>query len=85
VAGVVEHLVTAFPDGVVRVGRDGTASCPMGWRKDGGAGWARVATRHSPLFDAASAIGSPSAALTRQWTATRRALVELAHAGLVVD
>jgi hypothetical protein len=82
VAGVVEHLVTAFPDGVVRVERHGIATCPTSWRNDGG--WARVATRRSPLLDATSLIGAPSAALTRQWSATRRVLVELVDAGGVV-
>jgi hypothetical protein len=83
VARVIEHLVTAFPDGVVRVGRHGFARCPTSWRNDGG--WARVPSRRSPLLDATSLIGAPSAALTRQWSATRRALVELVDAGRVVD
>jgi hypothetical protein len=85
VATVIEHLVTAFPDGVVRRGRQSFATCPTTWRKGDDGAWQHVATGRSPLLDATSEIGAPSAALTRQWSMTRRTLDELFDAQRIVD
>lgn len=76
VSEVIDHLVTTFPDGVVHVQRH--AHLPMrtlARRPDGA--WVREPSASTfPLLDAASAIGEPSEALTRQWSATRRTLLQ---------
>ena len=47
-------------------------------------GWVRrQPVTHFPLLDATAAVGRPSPPLTRQWTATRRALVELLDGGRI--
>lgn len=72
---VVEHLVRAFPDGIVRVQRrpyDAHGS----WIHAGGA-WQRSRTATSfPLLDALSIVGAPSHYLTAQWRATRERLLQ---------
>lgn len=85
VAGGVAHLVALSPDGVIRLGRQGFARCPQTWAQTAAGTWARQPTTRFPLLDATSAVGSPSAALTRQWSSTRRALLELADAGRITD
>jgi hypothetical protein len=82
IAPVIEHLARAFPDGVVRTGRQGFEGVGTMQLVDGA--WTRghPATRF-PFLDEVSAVGTPSAALTRQWTATRRALLELSERGLI--
>jgi hypothetical protein len=85
VAGVVDQLVDAFPDGVIVRQRRGFGACPMTWRKCAGGEWSRQPTSSFPLLEVSSAIGTPSAALTRQWSATRRSLVELLDAGRLVE
>jgi hypothetical protein len=82
---VVDHLTRAFPDGVIRIQRQGFAVCPMTWREGADGAWSRQPTSSFPLLEATSAIGKPSAALTRQWTATRRGLLQLLDDGRVVD
>jgi len=84
ISGVVDHLVTAFPDGVIRPRREGFASCPT-TRCWAGGDWVRGPTSRFPLLDATSVIGAPCAAATRQWSATRRGLLQLLEAGHVVD
>jgi hypothetical protein len=80
---VVDDLLTRFPDGVVRVGRqafaDHTTITPMRDHTPA----ARQPATTFPLLDAVSALGAPSAALTRQWTAARRGLVRLLDAGWI--
>ena len=85
VADVVEHLAKEFPDGVIRLRRQGYASCPTGLRATSTGEWTRQPTASFPLLDAASVIGRPSAVLTRQWTAARRGLLQLGDAGRLVD
>jgi hypothetical protein len=85
VAGVVDHLVATFPDGVVRIQRHGFASCPTTLGPTAAGTWERQSTSRFALLEAASAIGKPSAALTRQWSATRRGLLALLDAGRVAD
>jgi hypothetical protein len=85
IAGVVGHLVEAFPDGVIRLQRRGFASCPMTWSQTGTGEWKRQATSSFPLLEAASAVGKPSAVLTRRWSATRRGLLQLRDAGRLID
>ena len=85
VAGVIEHLVAEFPDGVVRLQREGVASCPTTRYETRRGVWERGPTSRFPLLDATSVIGKPCAASTRQWSATRRSLLELVDAGRIVD
>jgi hypothetical protein len=85
VRDVVEHLVDAFPDGVIRPQRHGFAICPMTWRAGNDGAWSRQPTSSFPLLDACSAIGKPSAALTRQWAAARRGLLQLIDDGRLID
>lgn len=72
---VVEHLLSSFPDGVVRVGR----SAQHGIRTLAYAGGEKtsIAASRFALLEATSAIGSASPALTRQWHETRRRLLAL--------
>ena len=84
VAGVVDHLAREFPDGVVRVQRQGFEIHPTTWREADGA-WSRGPTSRFALLDAVSEVGRPSAALTRQWAEARRGLLELIEAGRIVD
>jgi hypothetical protein len=85
VAGAIDHLAAAFPDGVIRIQRQGVASCPTTRRQTDAGTWERQPTSRFPLLDATSAIGKPCAASTRQWSATRRMLLDLFDAGRIVD
>lgn len=81
VKGVADELVTRFPDGVVRVERDGLAGyttiLPTADRSPS----PRAPASSFPLLAAVSVIGEPSEALTRQWSEARRALLRLESAG----
>lgn len=80
IGGVLEHLATAFPDGVVRVQRQAFAGVGT-WREAAG-GWERAPRASTfPLLEVTSVIGQPSPAATRQWTATRHALRALNERG----
>jgi len=80
---VASELAARFPDGVVRVER-------QAWTAHGTIQPADPAPRpRSPasrfaLLDATSAIGTPSEALTRGWTAARQALIRLIDAGQII-
>jgi hypothetical protein len=81
-AGAVEHLAAAFPDGVVRLQRRSFEGVPTMARIDGA--WQRGQPASLfPLLEATSAKGSACPVLTRQWTAARRALGELLDAGRI--
>lgn len=82
--GVVEHLLRAFPDGVIRNQREATAVCPRTWRRSAAGTWERQSTARFPLLDAVSAVGRPCAAATRSWSETRRVLLGLLEGGRVV-
>jgi hypothetical protein len=84
VSAVVEHLVASFADGIIRVGRRATEGWTSLAPSEAGA-WSRQPASTFELLELASAVGRPSAALTRAWTATRRDLVELAARRLIVD
>jgi hypothetical protein len=83
VTAVVDHLLEAFPDGVVRLQRQGFARCLTTRWQTGDGEWVRLPTLRFPLLDAASAIGKPCAASTRQWSVTRHRLLHL-DAGRIV-
>jgi hypothetical protein len=81
-AGAVEHLAAAFPDGVVRLQRRSFEGVPTMARIDGA--WQRGQPASLfPLLEATSAKGSACPVLTRQWTAARRASSELLDAGRI--
>jgi len=80
VAPVIEDLVTTFPDGIVRVGRDAVAGRTT-WRLAADGSWERGPASRSALLDATSVVGEPSASATREWAATRAGLVRLIEAG----
>ncbi|HVK71723.1 MAG TPA: hypothetical protein VM734_00325 [Kofleriaceae bacterium] len=83
IAPAVTHLATIAGDGVVRVGRQAYARAGT-WTRDAGGAWGRVpAADRFPLLEAVSRVDAPSARLTAEWRATRRALVELIDAGRV--
>jgi hypothetical protein len=81
IAGVVDHLVARFPDGVVRVERHAHAGKQTILPARPGP---REPASSFPLLAAASALGEPSAALTRQWSEARRGLLRLAGSGRLV-
>jgi len=84
IAGVIEHLASAFPDGIVRVQRRAYAGIGL-WQQAATGTWQRVAQPATfPLLDLTSMLGQPSPAATRQWTATRHALRALLERDQVV-
>jgi hypothetical protein len=85
IAGVIEHLATAYPDGIVRVQR--RAYVGLGsWHEAAPGTWQRVSEGATfPLLDVTSTPGQESPAATRQWTATRHALRALIERGQLVD
>lgn len=73
---VVEHLLNAFPDGVVRLGRsaqDGVRTPALA--ASGERTW--PAASRFALLEATCTIGTASPTLTRHWHETRRRLVAL--------
>jgi hypothetical protein len=73
---VVEHLLSAFPDGVVRLGRsaqDGVRT--LAFAASGEKIW--PAASRFALLEATSIVGTASSTLTRQWHETRRRLLAL--------
>jgi hypothetical protein len=79
---VATRLAREFPDGVVTLGRRGFEGSHTMRRL--AEGWVRKQPTSSfALLDATSAIGAVSPALTRQWTAARRRLIELLDAGVI--
>jgi len=84
VAGVVDELIERASDGVIRIGRQAyvgmTTVVPTLERGSA----VRQPASTFALLDAVSQIGEPSEALTRQWTAARRGLLQLIDAGRLV-
>jgi hypothetical protein len=86
IAAAVDHLLDTCPDGAVRRGRLCYAEVGTWMESPSGppGTWVRQQTAStSPLLAATSALGEPCPYLTRQWSATRRALVGLIGAGRV--
>jgi len=85
VADVVDELVERFPDGVVRLARRSyerpTTLLPTADRTPS----PRAPASRFALLEAASIVGEPSEALTRQWTSARQGLLRLVDAGRLVD
>lgn len=81
---VVEHLLSAFPDGVVRLGR--SAQEGIGTLVVAASGErSRAPASRFALLDATSIIGSASPTLTRQWQETRRRLLALHDARRITN
>jgi hypothetical protein len=82
IAGVVAHLAGAFPDGVVKLRRQGYAGARTRLKIDGT--WVRFQPASVfPLLEATSALDAPSPVLTRQWSTARRGLARLLEAGRI--
>lgn len=84
VAGAAELLLKRCPDGIVHIGRNAHAGKTTILPTADRAPSPRAPAASFALLDAASKIGEPSAALTRQWTTTRQDLVRLIDAGRLV-
>ncbi len=83
IAPAVAALVAIAGDGIVRIGRQAHAGRGT-WARDATGAWGRAPSAATfPLLDAVSQVGAPSAALTAEWRATRRALLALIDAGSV--
>jgi hypothetical protein len=83
IAGVIEHLLAAFPDGAIvrrRRSYDGVGT----WMQSPSGEWLRheVAPRF-PLLEAVSVLDQPCPYLTRQWSAARRTLIDLIDRGQI--
>ncbi len=83
IAPVCTHLVSTFPDGAVRLGRDATADKMTRLRAEDRSWTRRVPASRFPLLDAVSTVGVVSPSATRQWTATRAGLLRLFDAGQI--
>jgi hypothetical protein len=79
VSAVIEQLAARFPDGVVRPQRRAWVGRTTLAQRDGA--WAREPASTFSLLEVTGVVGEPSAALTRQWSATRRALLGLIDDG----
>jgi hypothetical protein len=77
ISGVVDHVLAASPDGIIRRRRrahDGVGT----WAQDPSGAWARRPDAfRSPLLDATGELGQACPYVTRQWSATRQAIVRL--------
>lgn len=80
---VASELAARFPDGVVPVERQAFTQHGT-WLPAEPAPRTRQPALRSPLLDATSAVGAPSEALTRQWTAARQGLLRRIDAGKIV-
>ena len=76
---VIDHLLATYPDGVVSPRRQAHAGKGTLAPRDGA--WVREPASTFPLLEVVSVIGEPNEALTRQWSATRRALIGLIDDG----
>jgi len=84
ISEVIAVLAANFPDGIVRVQRRAHAGIGT-WHEAAPGRWERVPQASTfPLLDVTSALDQPSAAATRQWTATRHALRALIERGRIV-
>jgi hypothetical protein len=85
VAPVVEHLVAAFPDGVIRLGRHSFDRAMTRAPAPDGTWTVRQPASTFPLLEATSVLGAACPYSTREWTVTRQSLVRLIDARRVVD
>ena len=84
VEGVIETLLARYPDGIVRVERNALAGRKTILPTPDRTPSPRAPAASFALLDAVSVIGAPSAALTRQWTATRHGLLRLLDTGRLI-
>jgi hypothetical protein len=81
VTPAVEHLVAAFPDGVIRLQRHAFAGVTTMLRTADGTWVRRQPATSFPLLEATSTIGAACPYATREWTAARQGLLRLIDAG----
>ena len=81
VAPAVHHLVTTFPDGVIRLQRRAFEGKQTLVRTADGTWLRRQPASSFPLLEATSAIGAACPYATRQWSEIRRGLLRLREAG----
>ena len=85
IAGVVEYMASAFPDGVVALGRRAYAGSNTIVQTAAGA-WIRGQPASTfPLLESTSVVGAPCPFVTRQWSTTRRAILRLIETGQLVE
>ena len=83
ISPALDHLLGRFPNGAIRRQRLSYAGVGT-WAREPTGGWARRSPAFLfPLLEATSALGEPCPYLTRQWSATRRALVGLIDGGRI--
>ena len=82
---VVTHLLDSCPTGVVRVERRAFERMTTRVYHSASDTWIREPASQFPLLDATSRLGEPSPSLTRQWQDTRRGLLALHEAKLIVE
>jgi len=85
VSAVVEHLVTTFPDGVIRLQRHSFEGIPTMVRTAHGTWIRRQPASSFPLLEATSTIGAACPYSTREWSAARQGLLRLLDAGRLAD
>ncbi len=71
--GVVKHLTTTFPDGVIRVQRRSYEQ-PTTLARGSDGTWHREPASRFPLLEASSIVGEPCDVLTVQWNRMGQAL-----------
>lgn len=81
VSATVDHLVVAFPDGIVRLGRRSFEGVTTMLRTEDGTWIRRQPASSFPLLEATSTIGAACPYATREWSASRRGLLRLQGAG----
>ncbi len=84
VAEATELLLARCPDGIVHIERHAHAGRPTILPTPDRTPSPRAPAASFALLEAASAMGEPSAALTRQWATTRQGLIRLIDAGRLV-
>lgn len=85
IAGVVDHLLAAFPDGAIR--RQRLAFAGVGtWAPTPSGEWVRHDQAfRSALLDTTSVLGQPCPFLTRRWSAARQGLLRLIDGARITD
>lgn len=81
IAPAVNHLVAAFPDGVIRLQRHSFEGVTTMLRTADGTWIRRQPASRFPLLEATSTIGAACPYATREWSATRQGLLRLQGAG----
>jgi len=81
IAPATRHLVEAFPDGIIRLQRHAFEGVTTMLRTANGTWIRRPPASSFPLLEATSTTGAACPYATREWSATRQALLRLQGAG----